>query len=224
MEKINTKPPTYKRGFTGLLEINDTAAAEAGENAGSEWDRRNSFQHESGAPVATSEAGGEKAEDKTITNQREVARIKAAAAEAREPLQDEPCPELAREMREAHKRKAARTAAAEVGENEIEKLRRQRIGFDCRYTMGNVADLTGSHCPIDKPCLRCQNERLEAATIERCAEVERLIQDEIEGYIGIWSMRPSPLSNEGKAWETGARQGWLWAIERFAAAIRALKH
>lgn len=66
---------------------------------------------------------------------------------------------------------AVLTAAAEAGENEIEKLRRQRIEFDCRYTMGKVADLTGNHCPIDKPCLRCQNERLEAATIERCAQV-----------------------------------------------------
>lgn len=73
--------------------------------------------------------------------------------------------------KELEKAKAVLTAAAEAGENEIEKLRRQRIEFDCRYTMGKVADLTGNHCPIDKPCLRCQNERLEAATIERCAQV-----------------------------------------------------
>lgn len=80
---------------------------------------------------------------------------------------------------------AACAAAAEAGEqheDEIQKLRRQRIEFDCRYTMGNVADLTGSHCPIDRPCLRCQNERLEATTIERCAqEAERY--DEVGAVI-----------------------------------------
>lgn len=64
---------------------------------------------------------------------------------------------------------------------------------------------------------------IERAAIERCAQIEKTVQTEIEGHIAVWSMRPSPLSNEGKAWEAGARQGWSWAIEHFAAAIRALK-
>jgi hypothetical protein len=43
---------------------------------------------------------------------------------------------------------------------EVQRLRAERTQYDCRYTPGPVADLTGSHCPMDEPCLRCQNERL----------------------------------------------------------------
>lgn len=39
---------------------------------------------------------------------------------------------------------------------------------------------------------------------------------QLEMLIGIWSMRPAPGSPEGVAWEMGAKQGWLWAVERAA--------
>jgi len=38
-------------------------------------------------------------------------------------------------------------------------LRRHRCELDCRYTMGGVADISGSHCPHDDPCQRCCYER-----------------------------------------------------------------
>jgi len=41
----------------------------------------------------------------------------------------------------------------------IANLWAQRSEFDCRFT-GDVADISGSHCPADAPCLRCQIERL----------------------------------------------------------------
>ena len=49
---------------------------------------------------------------------------------------------------------------------ENERLRRWRCEADCRYTMGDVAETSGSHCPTDRPCARCEaemeNERLWA--------------------------------------------------------------
>jgi len=51
--------------------------------------------------------------------------------------------------------------------DEIARLRAERTEFDCRFTLGKVADLSGIHCPVESPCMRCQNERLEA-------EIERL--------------------------------------------------
>lgn len=38
----------------------------------------------------------------------------------------------------------------------------------------------------------------------------------IDSLISDWSMRPSPESGHGQAWEMGARQGWQWAIEQAA--------
>jgi hypothetical protein len=43
-------------------------------------------------------------------------------------------------------------------------------------------------------------------------------QAQIDDLISIWSMRPSPLSYAGRAWEAGARQGWQWALEHTTAA------
>jgi hypothetical protein len=42
----------------------------------------------------------------------------------------------------------------------------------------------------------------------------------VEGLISCFSIRPAPLSKAGVAWESGARQGWQWALERIAAAER----
>lgn len=49
---------------------------------------------------------------------------------------------------------------------EVYNLRYHRTQFDCCYTMGNVAETGGSHCPIDNPCQKCEYER-------RIAELER---------------------------------------------------
>ena len=43
----------------------------------------------------------------------------------------------------------------------IKELQAQISTFDCRFA-GEYADLSGSHCPIDKPCMRCRNELLQA--------------------------------------------------------------
>lgn len=45
---------------------------------------------------------------------------------------------------------------------ELEDVRRSRITMDCRYTMGRVADFSGSHCPPGDPCQRCRLEAAEA--------------------------------------------------------------
>ena len=41
---------------------------------------------------------------------------------------------------------------------ENERLRRWRCEADCRYTMGDVAETSGSHCPTHRPCARCETE------------------------------------------------------------------
>ena len=48
----------------------------------------------------------------------------------------------------------------------VDSLKRWRCDQDCRYTMGDVADISGSHCPGDRPCLRCANQR-EGEELER---------------------------------------------------------
>lgn len=53
-------------------------------------------------------------------------------------------------------------SALQKAEGEIYSLKRQRTEADCRFTMGNVADFSGSHCPIDNPCQRCELEAAEA--------------------------------------------------------------
>lgn len=58
---------------------------------------------------------------------------------------------------------------------EIERLRRHRTELDCRYTMGDVADLSGSHCSPDEPCLRCKVERLTAELKQRNADYGQLV-------------------------------------------------
>lgn len=65
---------------------------------------------------------------------------------------------------------AARIAAME---REIKLLRRWRMEHDCRFTMGKVADISGSHCPLDKPCDRCQSEQAS----ERIGELEGALEE-----------------------------------------------
>jgi HAMP domain-containing protein len=41
----------------------------------------------------------------------------------------------------------------------IERLQAHRSSLDCKFA-GDVAEISGSHCPADDPCLRCENEQL----------------------------------------------------------------
>jgi hypothetical protein len=55
--------------------------------------------------------------------------------------------------------------AAEIAHltTQRDQLRRERTEFDCRYTLGDVADFSGQHCPPKRPCMRCQRDQLLAA-------------------------------------------------------------
>lgn len=35
-------------------------------------------------------------------------------------------------------------------------IKRTLSDCDCRYTGGRFGDISGSHCPPDKPCIKCQ--------------------------------------------------------------------
>lgn len=63
-----------------------------------------------------------------------------------------------------------------------------------------------------------ENERLAEAlqgVRAECKECPTLIEEaqreRIEQHILLWSMRPTPGTPSGEAWEAGARQGWQWA-------------
>jgi len=40
----------------------------------------------------------------------------------------------------------------------VDALERERAKLDCRYA-GRYAEASGSHCPLNAPCLRCRLER-----------------------------------------------------------------
>jgi hypothetical protein len=65
----------------------------------------------------------------------------------------------------------------------ITKLELQRSDFDCRYA-GSVAEFSGSHCPVDKPCDRCAAEQrvaeLKAELRKRIAELEAALGKRIQ--------------------------------------------
>lgn len=46
-------------------------------------------------------------------------------------------------------------------EAKVSELRAERSEFDCRFA-GRHWEASGSHCPTDRPCLRCQRDRLAA--------------------------------------------------------------
>lgn len=46
---------------------------------------------------------------------------------------------------------------------------------------------------------------------------------EIDNLIAIWSARPAPGSDDGKAWIDGAHQGWKWAAAENDRLRDALK-
>lgn len=48
--------------------------------------------------------------------------------------------------------------------------KRETHDYDCRM-VGKVAEMSGSHCPFDDPCQRCQLDRAD----DRIARLERLL-------------------------------------------------
>lgn len=59
--------------------------------------------------------------------------------------------------------------------------------------------------------------------IERILDAveELLAPEQIEGIINIWSMRPPPMSDLGKAWEHGAQWAWGMAQSHLEPVLRA---
>jgi hypothetical protein len=58
---------------------------------------------------------------------------------------------------------------------EIIRLRRTAAilpTLDCRYTGTGVAEMSGSHCPVDSPCRRCEMEKTIAELRSICAEAK----------------------------------------------------
>jgi hypothetical protein len=72
---------------------------------------------------------------------------------------------------EALRKAADRIAELEV---DVERLRRWRVEQDCCYTMGAVADMSGSHCPSGRPCVRCEHER-EVERLTRVRDAARAV-------------------------------------------------
>lgn len=79
-------------------------------------------------------------------------------------------------------------------ESEIARLRRWRCEQDCRFTMGDVADISGSHCPLDKPCARCEGER-NIESIE--SEIAKLKADAADYDDSVREMRLGYESERG---------------------------
>ena len=93
----------------------------------------------------------------------------------------------------------AHMQGAEQAKDQIQALRAQIEALDCRL-VGRVAELSGSHCPADKPCDRCVAERrieelshayavqglaLEDLTAERDRYREALTTLEVQAVLEI---------------------------------------
>ena len=88
---------------------------------------------------------------------------------------------IRREIEQAERR-------AEAMRGEVLSLRRYRCQQDCLYTMGDVADISGSHCPLDNPCTRCQLELAEAR--------EQAMREDAERYRWLRAERASYLDGK----------------------------
>lgn len=64
-------------------------------------------------------------------------------------------------------------ADLDAAEAKVYDLKSRICRLDCRYTMGDVADISGSHCT--EPCARClaDRDRIEAEAERDRAEAER---------------------------------------------------
>lgn len=65
----------------------------------------------------------------------------------------------------------------------IRELERRIESMDCRY-VGRFAEISGSHCPLDEPCDRCQAER-KLASYE--SYLDRIALSGVEPYSTIAS-------------------------------------
>ncbi len=72
------------------------------------------------------------------------------------------------------------------------RLRKGRCEADCRYTMGNIADSGGSHCPWENPCDRCSYER----------DIERL-----EAQLTVMREALEPFATEAENYDYGDGSG-----------------
>lgn len=96
---------------------------------------------------------------------------------------------------------AACVIRADRAEAKVYELKSRICKLDCRYTMGDVADISGSHCT--EPCARCQadRDRMEAEA-ERDALKAKLAEskaselltrsraEEAHSIVAALSMRP----------------------------------
>jgi hypothetical protein len=71
----------------------------------------------------------------------------------------------------------AHMQGAEQAKDQIQALRAQTESLDCRL-VGRVAELSGSHCPADKPCDRCVAER-RIEELSRAYAVQGLAIEEL---------------------------------------------
>lgn len=57
----------------------------------------------------------------------------------------------------------------------VYELKQRICKMDCRYTMGEVADISGSHC--NEPCDRCQARRENEALEENLAALISAVEN-----------------------------------------------
>lgn len=72
--------------------------------------------------------------------------------------------------------------------------------LDCRFTGAGFADLTGTHCPPDRPCQRCRTD----AELERLRTIEEVASKfEVEHFHGdglwVWDELLAALAAKGEA-------------------------
>ena len=58
------------------------------------------------------------------------------------------------------------TAERDALRDELAAVRASRAAMDCRFTPGDVADISGSHCSLDAPCDRCRAEDMRDALVK----------------------------------------------------------
>lgn len=78
---------------------------------------------------------------------------------------------------------------------EVAGLRRHRTELDCRYTLGDVADISGSHCPLNSKCTRCKAEdaELQVRDLEKIRDCAAELRKHFEVDTrpdGIWIIIP----------------------------------
>lgn len=69
--------------------------------------------------------------------------------------------------------------ACEAAQRERDEAWRSRERLDCRFA-GRFVEMSGSHCPLENPCVRCQAESAEAALASLREQVRKFL-DSIPG-------------------------------------------